>query len=130
VRWPSAYVKLRVVVAAARAVEHKDVVLSIFGVAAGLSGLVLVFLGLVVTTYQSFGGDTPKKVLSRYRHAAALTLAAFALGMACVALSAAWLLKLGQGQALYAAVAWTFGAQIVTLLVATGWTAWQVIWRA
>jgi uncharacterized membrane protein len=34
-------------------VEHKNVILALVGAAASLVGLVLVFLGIVVTTYQS-----------------------------------------------------------------------------
>jgi vacuolar-type H+-ATPase subunit I/STV1 len=118
------------VTATAPTVEHKDVVLSLLGVSAGLSGLVLVFLGFVVSTYQSFERPTPKNVLSRYRNAAALVLAAFAIGVACVALATAWLLGLGHSQALYVAMVWVFGAQVVALVVATGWTVWQLVWRS
>ncbi len=112
----------------AAAVEHKDVVLGLLGVSAGLAGLLLVFLGLVVTTFQSFDGSTPASVLNRYRWAAALVLAAFAIGMACVAVAVAWLLRLGRSEAVYLTTVWLFGTQVVTLLVATAWTAWRLVW--
>ena len=35
---------------------HQAVIVTVLGAAAGLAGLVLVFLGIVVTTYQSFPG--------------------------------------------------------------------------
>jgi hypothetical protein len=115
---------------AAGAVEQKDVILAIFGVSAGLAGLVLVFLGLVVSTYQSFDRPTPKVVLARYQRVAGFTLGAFVLGMASVILDALWLLKLGHSQGLYLATAWVFGAQVVALLAATGWTIRQLVWRS
>lgn len=110
-------------------VEHKEVVLGLVGVSAGLSGLLLVFLGLVVSTYQSFAGDTPQRVLDRYRNAAALVLAAFTIGIGALVLGMVWLFGLGRSQGLYAAFAVMLFVQIVALVVTTVWTVLQLAWR-
>lgn len=108
-------------------VEDKDVVVAILGVSAGLAGLVLVFLGLVVTTYQSYAGDTPKKVLRRHRRAAGLLFAAFISGVACVALASGWLVARGSSGSLYKAVIAVFAVQLVLLLGATAWSALRLM---
>ena len=111
------------------AVAEKDVILGLFGVAAGLAGLALVFLGLIVTALQSFEGSTPRAVLSPYRYAATTTAIAFIVGLACVVASAVWLFGVGQTQLLYLAAGWLFAAQILALLAATVWTVWRLVWR-
>ena len=65
-------------------------VLALLGTSAGLAGLSLVFLGLVVTTYQSFDGATPAPVLERYRRVVAFVLAVFVVGAVSVLLQVAW----------------------------------------
>jgi uncharacterized membrane protein len=52
-------------------VEHKEVVLAFLGASAALAGLLLVFFGLVITTFQGFDSTTPNTVLTPYRRAAA-----------------------------------------------------------
>lgn len=111
-----------------QAVQHKEIVLALLGVSAGLAGLVLVFLGLVITTYQSFLAPTPAPILNRYRRIAAALLGAFALGIACVVVATVWLLRLGDSQGLYVATAALFFGQIAVLLIATGSTAFRLLW--
>lgn len=113
---------------AGRAVEHKDVILAILGVSAGLAGLVLVFLGLVISTFQSFNSPTPATVLNRYRRIAVAVLVAFFLGIACVVLATLWLLRLDDSQGLYIATIALFIAEIVALLLATATTAYRLLW--
>jgi hypothetical protein len=69
----------------------KDVVLAIFGAAAGVAGLVLVFLGVVLSTAGSYPGDTPEAVRRPFRRAAWATTFVFALSLATVGLSLGWL---------------------------------------
>jgi hypothetical protein len=106
---------------------HQQVIVAVLGAAAGLAGLVLVFLGIVVTTYQSFPGDTPGSVVSGFRWAAMLTLGTFVLGIACVALATGWLLTRNNAF-LYAAAVAVFGAQLLMLLVAAGAVTRRVLW--
>lgn len=109
-------------------VEHRDVVLAVVGISAGLAGLALVFLGLVVSTYQSFVAPTPDTVLARYRLVVGVVLAAFAVGLACVVVATLWLLSLTDHQALYVATVGLFAAQLVSLLVATVFTVSRLVW--
>jgi hypothetical protein len=69
----------------------KDVVLAIFGAAAGVAGLILVFLGVVLSTVGSYPGDTPDAVRRPFRRAAWATTFVFALSLATVGLSLGWL---------------------------------------
>lgn len=111
-----------------QAVQHKDVVLALLGVSAALAGLVLVFLGLIITAYQSFRTPTPAPVLNRYRRIAVTVLAAFGLGIACVVVATLWLLRLEDSQGLYVATVLLFSAQMAALLIATGSTAFRLLW--
>jgi hypothetical protein len=106
---------------------HEDVIVALLGAAATLAGLVLVFLGIVVTTYQSFPGDTPPKVLGRFRISGMLTLGTFALGIACVALATAWLLTSDNEDVYLAAVA-AFAAELLLLLLVAGFVTGRVLW--
>jgi hypothetical protein len=106
---------------------HEDVIVTVLGAAATLAGLVLVFLGIVVTTYQGFPGDTPGKVLGRFRVSGILTLGTFVTGIACVALATVWLLTSGNEQ-VYLAVLATFAAELLLLLAVSGFVTWRVLW--
>ncbi len=96
-------------------VEHRDVVTGILGAAAALAGLTLVFLGLVVTAYQS-GSDGLRR---RYETLAMFVLVAFGASIACVALATVWLVDGSDVHALYLAVVVTFFASLAILLLAT-----------
>jgi uncharacterized membrane protein len=109
-------------------VEHKDVVLAILGASAGLSGLVLVFLGLVVAAYGGLAGDTPSAVRTPLRRTGWVIFLAFALGIACVAVATVWLLRLGGNQSLYVATASLFVVQLVALVIASAWTLKELLW--
>jgi hypothetical protein len=107
---------------------HEDVIITVLGAAAALAGLVLVFLGIVVTTYQSYPGDTPSDVTSGFRQDAILTLVPFTLGVACVSLSTIWLLLTKNNQNLYIAAIVVFIVQLASLLLAAGLITRRVLW--
>lgn len=109
-------------------VQHKDVVLALLGASAGLSGLVLVFLGLVVAAYGGLAGDTPRAVRAPLRRAGWVILSAFALGVACVATAVLWLLLLTGAQALYVLTVGLFLAQLAALVFASVWTLRELLW--
>ena len=69
------------------------IVPAVFGAAAGLAGLLLVFLGVSISAFQSFAGDAPAAATARFRRAGAWILGAFLLGLVTVAVSFAWLLS-------------------------------------
>lgn len=110
-----------------RGVTHSDVIVALFGVSAGLAGLVLVFLGLAITTVQSFHATTPVNVVAPYRKACGFVLAAFLVGVACVGAATAWLLT-RDNDALYVATAILFGVQLAALVASTVWVARALVW--
>lgn len=112
-------------------VDNKDLVIAILGASAGLGGLVLVFLGIVITTYQSRANeDTVAHVRTENwsRWASILALTPFALGVACVAESTVWLMT-KSNEDLYTATIVTFFAQLALLLLVAVLVTWWVIWR-
>ena len=76
--------------AAAAVLGRKDVVIGVLGATAALSGLVLVFLGVLVSTYQTLLGRAMEKTLERFRRAAFVALALFFLELAALAVVAAY----------------------------------------
>ena len=70
---------------------QKDVVTTVLGASAGVGGLVLVFLGILITTVGTFAGDTTDAVLKPYRLGAWASVAVFALSLLAVAVSLIWL---------------------------------------
>jgi hypothetical protein len=103
------------------------VVPSIFTAAAGLAGLLLVFLGVSISAFQSFGGDVPPAVTVGWRRAGALILGAFLLGLVDVAVAFAWLLS--PGRALRDVAVVLFGVELAATAAAAVTTARTVLWR-
>jgi uncharacterized membrane protein len=103
------------------------IVPAVFGAAAGLAGLLLVFLGVSISAFQSFAGDAPAAATARFRRAGAWILGAFLLGLVTVAVSFAWLLSPHRTLRDVAAVLFAIE------LAATGWAALTttrvVLWR-
>lgn len=104
-----------------------DLVPAIFGAAAGLAGLLLVFLGASVAAFQSFAGDAPAAATVRFRRAAAWILGAFLLGLVDVAVAFAWLLS--PDRALRDAAAVLFAVELAATALAAVITARAVLWR-
>lgn len=82
------------------------------GASAALAGLVLVFLGVLVTGFQTLLGDASAKTLGRFRNASLGSLVTFGLSMVSVIISAAWLVA-GGGHCFYVATVAIFFAQLV-----------------
>jgi hypothetical protein len=97
----------------------KDTVIAIVGSSAALAGLVLVFLGVLVTSFQGLLGNVRDSTLDRYRNATWISLGVFALALASMALGVTWLVAAG-GHTFYILVVIAFFAQVCALaLVAT-----------
>jgi hypothetical protein len=77
------------------AVSRSDVVVAITGAAGALAGFVLVFLGILVSSYQSLVGRISKEKVDAFKSAARASLGVFLLGLTSVALSTAWLVADG-----------------------------------
>jgi hypothetical protein len=104
-----------------------EVVPAIFGAAAGLAGLLLVFLGVAISAFQSFGGDVPAAATLRFRRAGSWILAAFLLGLVDVAVGFWWLLS--PSRALRDAAAVLFAVELAATALAAVVTARAVLWR-
>jgi hypothetical protein len=104
-----------------------DAVPAIFGAAAGLAGLLLVFLGVSISAFQSFAGDAPAAATARFRRAALWILGAFLLALVDVAVCFAWLLSPHDG--LHDAAAVLFAIELAATALAAVTTARAVLWR-
>lgn len=109
-------------------VEPKDVVVAILGSSAALAGFGLVFLGIVIASYQSYAGAVPDAVVRPFRNAGAALLGAFGLGLVTVAVSLVWLINGGQPD-LYGWVIGLFALQLVAVFAAAVWTTRAMLYR-
>ena len=99
----------------------------IFGAAAGLAGLLLVFLGVSISAFQSYGGDVPPAATAGWRRAAVWILGAFLFGLVTVAVALAWLLS--PSRALRDAAVVLFSVELAATALAAVVTARAILWR-
>lgn len=109
-------------------VEPKDVVIAILGASAALGGFVLVFLGIVITSKESYSGATGDSILRPYRTSGTALLGAFAVSLVTVALSLIWLIN-GGSTGLYDVTIALFAIQLVAVFGSALWTTRMVLWR-
>jgi hypothetical protein len=108
-------------------VPDQALVTAIFGAATGLSGLLLVFLGIVVSTLQSYSPAVPAAAVARYRRAARAILASFLVGLAAAAVALAWLLS--PGRSLRDASVVLFAVQLGAVAATAVGATRIVLWR-
>jgi hypothetical protein len=104
------------------------VVPTLLGASAGLAGLTLVFLGVILSTYRGFGAETPARVLERYRRPALAALVSFAACLATVVLGACWMLT-GDNDVLYVLCVVLFFAELALLCGSAAYVMRRVMWR-
>jgi hypothetical protein len=104
-----------------------DTVTAIAGAAAALGGLLLVFLGVAVTSYAGYGGDVAEAVVRPYRTAGRILLVVFAMSLVSVGLSVTWFATGGGAGPLYEADLWFFTALLLSVLVCGGGTVYKVL---
>ena len=109
-------------------VEPKDVVVAILGSSAALGGFDLVFLGVVIASYQSYAGAVPEHVVEPYRKAGIALLGAFGLSLVTVATSLGWMVE-GGAAGLYDAIVVLFGLLLVAVFGSAAWTARMVLFQ-
>ena len=109
-------------------IEPKDVVLALLGASAGLAGFVLVFLGVIIATYQSYAGNVPGPVVRPFRTTGGVLFGAFAFSLVTVTVCLVWL-ALGGPSGLYGWAIGLFVLQLVAVFLAAGWTTRMVLWR-
>ena len=108
--------------------RHQAVVIALLESSATLSGLLLVFLGFILTAAGSLDDDVPLAVHKSLHKVSLILLTAFAIGLSSVAVSTAWLVAPSSGDPLYDAALSLFALQIVGLAAATGWTVRALSW--
>jgi len=109
-------------------VEPKDIVIAILGASAALGGFVLVFLGILITSKESYGGATGDDVIRPYRLSGTALLGAFGLCLITVALSLLWLIN-GGSLGLYDATIALFAIELVAVFGSALWSTRLVLWR-
>jgi hypothetical protein len=95
---------------------------------ATLAGLLLVFLGFILTASGTLDDDVPLAVHKSLQKVSLVLLIAFAIGLSSVAVSAAWLVTAPGGDPLYDTALSLFALQIAGLAAATGWTVRGLSW--
>ena len=111
-----------------RLIEPKDVVLALLAVSAGLAGFVLVFLGVIIATYQSYAGNVPAQVVRPFRTTGGVLFGTFGYSLITVGVCLVWL-ALGGPSGLYGWAIGLFALQLVTVFLAAGWTTRMVLWQ-
>jgi uncharacterized membrane protein len=109
-------------------IVEKDVVLAILGSSAALAGFVLVFLGIIIASYQSYSGAVPEQVVGPFRTLGRVLLGAFGLCLIEVCVSLVWLIGGGPDTA-YGVTVGLFVAELVAVLAAAVWATRMVLWR-
>ena len=109
-------------------IEPKDVVIAILGASAALGGFTLVFLGIVITSYQSYSGAVADQVLHPYRLSGTVLLGVFAVCLITVALSLLWLIN-GGSVGLYDVTIAVFALELVVVFGGAAWATRMVLWR-
>jgi hypothetical protein len=107
---------------------RKDVVIAEIGAAAALVGFALVFLGILITTYQSLLGRIAAEKLARFKTAGWISLLVTLLGLASVVTSTAWLIA-GGGKAFYVATLVVFFAELAAVVEVAVYSTWRVLLR-
>jgi hypothetical protein len=100
---------------------RKDVVIAEIGAAAAFVGFVLVFLGVVITSYQTLLGQIADTRLAPFKRAGWISIFAMVLGLVSVVVSTSWLI-VGGGRTFYIATLVVFFAELVALVVAAAST--------
>ncbi|HEV2414743.1 MAG TPA: hypothetical protein VGX27_08030 [Candidatus Dormibacteraeota bacterium] len=109
-------------------VEPKDVVIAILGASAALGGFTLVFLGIVITSYESYSGGVADQVIQPYRRSGTVLLGVFAICLITVALSLLWLIN-GGSVGLYDATIALFALELVVVFGGAVVATRMVLWR-
>lgn len=94
--------------------DPKDVVVAIFGASSGAAGLVLVFVGILVTAIGGYPGGTSRATLRPFRAGAWSGIGVFGLSLLTVALSLLWLAVI-DARTLYVVVISLFVGLLVAL---------------
>ena len=109
-------------------IVEKDVVLAVLGASAALAGFVLVFLGIIIGSYQSYAGGVPEQVVKPYRTIGGVLLGTFALCLFAVLVCLAWLVGGGPGET-YGLTVGLFVVQVLAVFAAALRATRMVLWQ-
>ena len=107
---------------------RKDVVSAEIGAAAAFVGLVLVFLGVFITTYQTLLGTISQDRLAKFKTAGAIALFVAVLGLVSIVVSTAWLVA-DVGKGFYVVTLVVFFTELVALVGVALYSSWKVLFR-
>jgi uncharacterized membrane protein len=100
--------------------SHKDIVLAILGAGTGFAGLVLVFLGILVSSFESYDREGKTAAQPKFEPAAWGSVGAFCLGLASVILALSWLLA-SPNDGLFVPVVVVFLFEVATVGIMAIW---------
>ena len=109
-------------------VEPKDALIAILGASAALGGFVLVFLGIIIASYQSYSGGVPDQVVQPYRTTGTALLGPFGLSLVTVAICLLWLIN-GGSPGLYGWAIGLFALELIAVFASAAWATRMVLWR-
>ena len=109
-------------------IEEKDVVLAILGASAALAGFVLVFLGIIIASYQSYSGAVPEQVVEPLRTLGGVLLACFGVCLFAVLMSLFWLVGGGLVE-VYGLIVGIFVAELIAVFVSAVVATRTVLWK-
>jgi uncharacterized membrane protein len=109
-------------------IEPRDVVLAVMGASAAFAGFVLVFLGVIIASYQSYSGGVPTQVVEPYRTVGGILLGTFGLCLLAVFVCLIWLVGGGPIES-YGVTVGLFVLELVAVLGAAVWTTRMVLWH-
>ena len=101
---------------------------AILGASAALAGFGLVFLGIIIASYQSYSGSVPATVVQPYRLIGSALLGTFAIGLITTAVSLLWLIN-GGPSGLYGWAIGLFAVQLIAVFGSAAWAARMVLWQ-
>jgi hypothetical protein len=103
-----------------------DVVTAVLGASAGVGGLVLVFLGILIAAVGTYPGDTSSETLRPYRAGAWASVGVFALSLVAVSFSLAWL-AVDQPHWLYVLALVAFSCLLAAVLALAAWVTKETV---
>jgi hypothetical protein len=105
-----------------------DVVVAVVGASAAIAGFTLVFLGILVTSYQSLLGKASERTLERFKATAIGSLAVFIIGLMSLTLGMSWLVADG-GRCFYIVVLVVFFAGVAAFALDALYVTFYVLLR-
>jgi hypothetical protein len=105
--------------------RSKDVVDGVLAAATALTGFVLIFLSLALSSLQRSPADGPGELVQTHWRAAGIAFVAFVGGVAVIGFSLLWLR--GRSAIVYSLISWFFAAELLLVAIAAGMITWKTV---